>query len=336
MKLKLNTINTSLNGGNGRGKGRRFFSQFALFLGAVMISFLIWIVLYVQQKTVYTIRVDVDYSQIDTKYYLPESHTKYIQVDVQDKVFNLIDIYNKDLSITATLPTKINDSYYVQMDKGQFEDEISALLPPSTQISKIYPSTINIPLKEKNSKKVPINTDLNVSVKSGYISYPIKVFPSYINIYGDKKLLDGINSINIKTPPYTDLSDTTSFEAKVILPDGVTTNFMSVKVVIPIEMISQMQLTLPIEVVGQPIDKVLYPLPSKAQLTVSMPISKLLDLKNNSNLRAENEFVIGVKYPKKSLEDDDSQLDIELIEAPEWVISYTTNPARVQYIIKTK
>lgn len=339
MRLKLGKGNIKRSAGTSLGRSHRG-SKLLTYLVALIISIGFWFVQSLQSTTITTIKIPIDYSYVLTKYYFSDNMPSYIEVEVKDKVSHLMSFSDDSTASIKMIPQKIGNNYYLKMTRKDIVDYISSILPATTSVLKVFPASINYTLNPKKRKSVSIyvNEDI-LPIKSGYMAYPIELSPSKIEIYGDKKDLDTINQIRIKLPKLKSISDTISFEAKTILPKGITSQIDSVRVVVPVELISQLQLTLPINVVGQPQDTTLYTLPSTAQISIAMPISKLRKLKEDKDLGESNQVAIGVLYPrdKESLSSSDmSSLDVQLIEKPRWVTSYTITPSKVQYILETK
>lgn len=314
------------------GKKRKSVSKTLTFVLIILFSASFWFVNYVQSKMQITIRIPIDYEIIKTKYQPKQNLPKYITVEVKDKWINLLRT-KKNVSYMAK-EQKAGNSYKLTFDERTIKDFVAKCLPSSSEIISVSPTKLEIPIVLKYSKKIPIKSDLDIQLRNGYTVCDTKLSQESIIIYGDKEILDGIDSAKLSLPIKKDIHHNIDSYAKVILPNGVTTSTDSIKVNANIEIISQMDITLPITIVGVPSNIEFHTLPSNAKVSISMPISKLKELKNNKDFPIESQIVIGIIYSEEFSLSGNNSIVVKFIEKPKWIMDYTITPSKVQYIIE--
>lgn len=332
MKLKSYIDKEKGGGTNTSGAKKRASSGAITFIWIVLFSTALWSIHYLQSKTQMTIKIPINYDTIKTKYHPKQELPQYITINVKDKVINILKA-RKDVYYTAK-GQKTNNSYKLIIDEKMIRDFATRFLPSSSEIISISPSKIEIPLDLKSSKNIPVIADLDTYLRNGYTVCKKELSPNTITIYGDKETLDGIDSLTLAMPIKKDINKNIDLFAKVVLPKGVTTSTDSIRIKAEIEMITQMEVSLPIDILGVPNHSKIYALPSNAKVTISMPISKLKELKSNKDFPIESQIAIGIIYNNDLDSFDNNSIEVKMIEKPEWIIDYTITPSKIQYIIE--
>lgn len=302
---------------------------------SLLVSILSWVIITLQSYNTHTLRIPIDYSNIENAYYINNPKSEFIEVEFKAKTIDLLNLINSNFVYNLNR-SKILDDKYIQISKKDIEDYVASILPSSITLMKLYPNDINLDVSIKSSKTIPISTHFNIPIENGYMAYPYIIEPASVMVYGSKKDLDNISELELSIPNFDNkFIDTTQFTAKIKLPKGISSNIKKVSVKAPIEIISEMKIDLPITVVGLPTDTTLYVLPDNATVNLAMPISKLRELKTNKDFKIEHRVVIGVTYPRN--DDNNAEikniLPITMIEKPEWIVNYSISPKEVQYIV---
>lgn len=315
-----------------KGSVKKSGARTITFIIIVSFSLILWSINYLQSRLQMTVRIPINYENIETKYQPKQKLPKYIVVEVKDRVINLLRC-NKDV-VFIPKEQKIGNLYKLTFDDKTIKDFVTKNLPSSSEIINITPSKLEIPLILKYSRKVPIKKMLDIDLKDGYVVCDTKFSEDEITIYGDRDIIKNIDSVGLVLPKEKDIHKDIDIYADLILPKGVTSSIQKVRVNANVEVISQMDLTLPINIVGLPSNLLVHTLPSNAKISISLPISKLKELKNNKDFPIESQIVIGVVYNEDFNFSENNSIEVELIEKPKWIMDYRITPSKVQYIIE--
>ncbi|HHY75622.1 MAG TPA: hypothetical protein GX500_02430 [Firmicutes bacterium] len=96
--------------------------------------------------------------------------------------------------------------------------------------------TVSVPMKSRPpAKEVPIRAQTQGAPKTGYRVKAVYVNPSTAKIRGDSSLTAGLSYISTERIDVTDRTQTFTYPANLIIPQGVTSEVMRVNVTVEIE-----------------------------------------------------------------------------------------------------
>lgn len=146
------------------------------------------------------------------------------------------NIKNIDKNTILTLPIQAKNSF------GNVIKEVSA-----------EPSVVEVLLPIKKKKSVPVFFKSKGELKEGLEVASVNIDPSSIEIIGDEKDLEKINSINIKPIDISKINANTIKEAELDLPENISTfsGLNKVSVDIKVEKIEEKNVSLDVEIINE-------------------------------------------------------------------------------------
>lgn len=329
MKLKLDPEN------KGRAKKtqkkRRKSKGYRGFFWAFLLSIATWLFLAIQSKRSYVFRIPIDYSELAITYSWSGHLPDYLEVKLLDWGYNFLEYSFKKPVVLYPQSTLRRDRAEILLSSDSIMSFLGRAFPTGA-IEDVSPANIITELKPKERKKIPVVQQFEVPSADGYISSPCQFTPDSIEIYSSKEQLRAIKELKVSMDITHPLDKALEMSVPVTLPEGVSSETSLIKIHAPVEPFTQLTIELPINVVGQPRDVVLYTLPSTAKVNILIPLSLYKKVKEIS---LSEILALGVVYPKeRDTEASELALDVRLLEKPNWVKRYTIQPSRVQFIEK--
>ena len=204
------------------------------------------------------------------------------------------------------------------------KDQISRQLPAELQLLEIKPDTLSFQFAGKVSRMVKIQADFNYSIVTQFtIKDKIMLTPDSVEVTGPDFILDTLAFI------YTERQDlgelTKNYEDKVRLsqkPD-LTYNLTRVECFIELERFTELQVSVPIEVLNLPDSILLQTFPSSIKVNCKIGLSKYDRIENYP-------FRAVVDYEK--IEERAPTLSVSIQNPPDYLLSYEYYPKTVEFL----
>lgn len=331
MRLKLGqgkTGSQQKKGAGAKGSPRGGRSSLLSFLFFLFISFAFWFVQSMQGDFTRKVYIPVVYDSIPSDLVPSSELPRYIVVQVEDTGFEQITYSIYGLSAIRVGREGIQADPVLLMGSKELHDQVVARLSPTAYIGDMSPQEIRIPLLRRASKRLPIVAEFLPFPAPGYMAYPPVFTPDSITVYGSADLLAGLEYIATEDLEVEELKHTLTSKLQLELPSGVISEHMQVQMHIDVEEYTEHLFTLPISVSGAGRGYRLLPLPSVAQLRITIPRSRYNEL-------VDTDFELSVAFPRLEGEHTTNKpLEVRLSKHPDWVKHYRIEPQAVQYVIE--
>jgi hypothetical protein len=204
------------------------------------------------------------------------------------------------------------------------KDHISRQLPTELQLLEIKPDTLYFQFADKVTRMVKIQADFNYTIVNQFtIKDGIMLTPDSVEVTGPDLILDTLAFI------YTERQDlgelTKKYEDKVRLsqkPD-LTYNISRVDCSIELERFTELQVSVPIEVLNLPDSILLQTFPSSININCKIGLSKYDRIESYP-------FRAVVDYEK--IEERVQTLSVSIQNLPEYLLSYEYYPKTVEFL----
>jgi len=207
-----------------------------------------------------------------------------------------------------------------------FEKQIKAKIPVSTQIIEYYPSEIVIEKGVLKSKRVPVILLSDISCDSQYcMSEECKISPSSIKIYATQEILENIDTIFTDKLVLKDLTKPTEAIVNLKFPNKVKSETTSVKVQVPVEIIIEGELSVPVKVVNVPEQYHIKTMPREVIVKYNAGKSKFKHIN-------ASEFNLVIDY-NEIIDSNSKSQYIIVKKSPKDVINLKLSPESVEYIV---
>jgi len=217
-----------------------------------------------------------------------------------------------------------NDSSKAYILTRYLRDQVARQLPAEIQLLEINPDTLHFRFAREISRKLKIVPDFSFGVDKQFtIKDGILLEPDSVEVTGPHVILDTMRGVyTVKT----DLGQLTKdFSDKVRLKKvkDLAYGFSKVNCRIQLEKFTEVQLSVPINVLNLPDSISLQTFPSRVQLTCNVGLSKY-DRMEASPVRAVVDY--------SEINDRTSMLDVKLQNIPVYLISYEYYPKKVEFL----
>lgn len=207
-------------------------------------------------------------------------------------------------------------------------DQIARQLPSELQLLEISPDTLQFRFADKLTRKVEIRPDFNYSiVKQFTIKDKIQLSPDSVEVSGPDLILDTLEFVLTE---HLDLGELTrNYSAKVRLNKQADLSYSVSRVSCSIELerFTELQVTVPIEVLNLPDSILLQTFPPTITLNCKVGLSKY-DWIENYPFRAVVDF--------EKIEERVPTLNVSIQNAPDYLLAYEYYPKSVEYLKSKK
>ncbi len=246
---------------------------------------------------------------------------------MQYKVFrNPVPINFKVSSFNLNRPGQ--DSSRAYIITRYLKDQVSLQLPSELQLLDIKPDTLHFRFAGSVSKQVPVVPDFWYEVDNQFtIRDGILVEPGTVMVTGPDVIVDTLEKV------YTERKDlgliTRDYGKKVKIRPYNGLEFDQTRVLcrIELERFTEVNLSIPVEVVNLPDTISLQTFPSRIKFTCIVGLSKYDRISANL-IRAVVDYA--------SITDDARLLEVEILNTPAYLISYKYYPKSVEFLKSRK
>ena len=252
-----------------------------VFLVCLLFSTLIWLFIKLSQDYKVVVQVGIDYINVPKDKFITKADTSF-SFTVKVNGFKLLThsipkherIAINLTNVSFKESSKTHYSGYIELLK-YVESIIFAKSSIVEEVVSITPEIVYLELDYAYSKKVPVKANYAFTLAKQYFVYsPIKILPDSIYIYGSKPQLEIINAIETDSLDLKNLKE--SFDDFVMLKHSNNFNYnlsqKSVKIIIPIEKFTEMELVVPISIPDNKGSRQIKIFPKNTRLTLMVAL----------------------------------------------------------------
>jgi hypothetical protein len=308
---------------------RQQWKEVPVFLFFVLLSAGFWYLQSLQQEFEIEITVPVKYKNIPEGIILAGDHPPAVVAKIRDKGIVLIN-YSW---LNTFNPVEINIKGLLKSEQPvvtakTIEYALSKQLIASTTLLAFEPQSIHITYTELQTKMLPVEADVNVSLESGYqVSGEITLNPPTVQAHADAALLDTLTRLKTVPVELKKASRTTQITAALQKIDGLRTEPGEVTLTIPVEEYTEKRLTIPVQCENLPENHTLRLFPASVEITCNIPVSRFKDL-------TENDFEIRIPFREFQAGQATGKITLRLTRQPARIATPAIQPDIIEYIIE--
>lgn len=208
------------------------------------------------------------------------------------------------------------------------KDQISRQLPSELQLLEIKPDTLHFRFADRVTRKLKIKPDFNYSiVKQFTIKDEIMLTPDSVEVTGPDLIIDTLDYILTERLDLGEL--TKNYEDRVRLSQKaeLTYDVSRVECIIELERFTELQVSVPVEVLNLPDSILLQTFPSSIKINCKVGLSKY-DRIENYPFRAVVDF--------EKIEERVPTLNVSIQNLPDYLLGYEYYPKTVEYLKSKK
>jgi hypothetical protein len=207
-------------------------------------------------------------------------------------------------------------------------DQIASQLPAELQLLEIKPDTLFFQFADKVTKMVKIKPNFDYSVEKQFtIKDGIMLTPDSVEVTGPDLILDTLNYVYTEKYVLGELNRNYTDKVRLDRESDLEYNTSRVSCSIELERYTELQVSVPIEVLHLPDSIMLQTFPSSVKLNCRVGLSKYDRIETYP-------FRAVVDYNK--IDDGVMALNVNIQNLPPYLLGYEFNPKTVEFLKSRK
>lgn len=305
------------------------------FLVCLLIATFLWLINALNRTYTKTIAIPVKFINLPKNKSLSSELPKEIQADIKASGAKLFFIdfkkHENEIVIDLNNFNKIqSQSKSLAINTALSIGNLSRLFNTEIELIKVKPDSIYFSFGKAFKKVVPVVPDLQIDFDTLYnYGDKVKIYPSSITLFGDSALLKNVDEIRTEKIVLNNLNKTISQKALLILPEdleervGISVN--EVNLTVNVDKFTQLNLEVPVDVIGVPAQLDLKTFPNKVMLQIKVGLLEY------DSLQA-SQFKIIVDY--KDTQKNKHKLPLKIEQQPDNSSVVKIIPDKVEYLLK--
>ncbi len=208
------------------------------------------------------------------------------------------------------------------------KDQISSQLPPELQLLEIKPDTLHFQFAKRVTRMVPVKPDLSFQLDKQFTTINgIQLNPDSLTVSGPDAILDTLGYISTERVDLGLLTRNYSDKIRLKKINGLEFSSSRVDCDIELEKYTEVQLYIPIEVLGLPDTLSMQTFPSRIKFTCNVGLSKY-------DWVTDNLFNAVVDY--SAVDEQKNELTVSIQNIPSFLLNYEYYPRTVEFLISRK
>jgi hypothetical protein len=314
----------------GGGQKLQFRKRILLFSVFLLISAFIWLLNALSKNYTSTIEYPLVYTDFpEGKVFVGEMPDHLdLQINASGYAITRYNMFKKpapiSFDVSAFNLSRGTDSSRPYILTRYLRDEIANQLPAELQLLEISPDTLHFQFAKKVSRMVKIKPDFTYSVENQFtIKDEIKLTPDSVEVTGPDLILDTLAYVYTARYDLGLLTRNYSDRVRLKREADLQYSISRVDCDIELERYTELQVTVPIEVLNQPDSIVLQTFPSTIKLNCRVGLSQYDRIEGYP-------FRAVVDYNK--INDRITTLNVNIQNPPAYLLSYEYYPKTVEFL----
>lgn len=203
-------------------------------------------------------------------------------------------------------------------------DQISRQLPSELQLLEIKPDTLHFRFADRLTRKLEIRADFNFTIDKQFtIKDKIILTPDSVVVSGPDLILDTLDYVLTERLDLGELTRNYSDKVRLSRHADLEYDVSRVSCAIELERFTELQVSVPIEVLNLPDSILLQTFPPSVTLSCKVGLSKY-DRIENYPFRAVVDY--------EQIEERQPALNVSIQNPPEYLLGYDFHPKTVEYL----
>jgi hypothetical protein len=208
------------------------------------------------------------------------------------------------------------------------KDQISSQLPPELQLLEIKPDTLHFQFAKRITRMVPVKPDLSFQLDKQFTTINgIQLNPDSVTVSGPDAILDTLRYISTERVDLGLLTKNYGDKIRLNKINGLELSSSRVDCDITLEKYTEVQLYIPIEVLGLPDTLSMQTFPSRIKFTCNVGLSKY-------DWVTDHLFSAVVDY--SAVDEQKKEMLVSLQNIPSYLLNYEYYPRTVEFLISRK
>lgn len=300
------------------------------FIGFLIVSFLIWMLINLSKQSVTTVSYEVEYYGLSQDKILQENPVDEIKLLVKGTGYKLFatNFSDKKIKLSVDKLRKISANDFYFLTKNQ-KNSIQKQLTSGLLLEDVLQDTIYLKLGRLQSKKVPVLPNLAVKYKLGYdAAEKVLIIPDSILISGPELQLKEINAIQLPELALQNVSSNVTEKLPITLPVSLNKVKMShnnVLIKIMVNKFTEGEFEVPVSVKNISAKQKLNIFPKKVKIVFKIGL-------NDFDKVTADSFEVICDF-KEAVNNEHQYLIPKLKNKPNYVSSVRIVPNKIDFLI---
>jgi len=317
------------------GQKLQFRKRILLFSIFLLIAVFIWFLNALGENYTDHIEYPLEYSDIPADRVLVGEPPGFLDLNVSAHGYALLRyrILKKPVPISFkvsafTLNRPGQDSTRAFILTRYLKDQIASQLPAELKLLEIKPDTLHFQFARRVTRMLPVRQAFEFELDKQFtIRNGIQFDPDSVQVTGPDAILDTLKFVETEHFDLGLLTRNYSEKARLHKLSGLEYSTSRVNCTIELEKFTEVQLSIPIEVINLPDSLSLQTFPSRVKLTCNVGLSNYERVNNNP-------FRALVDY--STLTESRKELDVSIQNVPVYLLSSDYYPKTVEFLISRK
>jgi YbbR domain-containing protein len=208
------------------------------------------------------------------------------------------------------------------------KDQVSRQLPSELQLLEIKPDTLFFQFARSVTRMLKIKPDFTFEMDRQFTTKEgIILEPDSVEVTGPDVVLDTLKVVSTVKTDIGLLTKDYRDKVKLLAIKGLEYNLTRVNCLIELEKFTEVQLSIPVEVINLPDSLLLQTFPSRIKLTCNVGLSKY-DRMDRNLFRAVVDY--------SSIDEKTRELEVAIQNIPVYLLSYEYYPKTVEFLISRR
>lgn len=306
-------------------KGTSTFHDSILLLIFIAISTLFWVIMALNDSAQDSFDVKVSIVNCPDSVTFISDIPEKIHVTVRDKGSVLWRNHYRHPNVNINFREYASNGV-LNFPNNDLQTSLKSIFGSTSQILSLSLDSIYLDYTTGKGKRVPVLIDANASTTSGNVIEGLpRSKPTNVLIYGERTVIDTIRNVITDPVRLSDLSETTSIDAKLKRIDGVRIIPSSVVITFPVERLVKKHAAVTVDVENVPKGESLLLFPSKVPVEYYVAMSRLGD---------DDDESIRLTVDYNSIKSSSvSKLPVSIASYPERLLNFSLQQDSVEFTI---
>ncbi len=316
-----------------------FSKEFLIFVFFLALSGSFWLMMTLNDSYETELSVELRLTDVPKNVVVTEELDSVVRFTVRDKGFQIATYeYGKALNPIFVSFRQYNDGKSRGViPLNDIQKQLSARLHKSTKITSIKATNIEFSFNYGQHKTVPVKLLGTIKPGHNYNLAFVRFYPETVTVYAGRRTLDSIGSAYTERQHISNVTETKEFEVELQKVQRAKFVPNKVKVKLYPDVLTDETVSVPIEVINLPSDKVLRTFPSKVQVRFVVGAYRLRSMPRNAETKellpvgfrvvADYNAVAGGKA---------SKCPVYVASSPEGIRNIRTLSGSVDYVIEQR
>lgn len=298
------------------------------FLFILISTSLIWFILKLSKTYTDTIEFSYELENLPKNKIVKKSNNELIKVQLEATGIKFIrySLFKQTILIDFNQLKEVDDNYYLANEGIKSVVQENLELP--NERFDIKTKDINISTYQLYSKKVPVQSHINIDFATGYDSIvDFQFSPDSLTIYGNQKVLDTIRFVSTKKKTIhkvkESIEDRIAIDMSQLDIHSVSQNEVNYK--LRVAKYTEKKIKIPIDVINVPDDFNLSIFPKEIEVNIEVELQHYDEITNK-------DFRLICDYNQR--EKDDNVLTPHLDMKPKHIKNIRFNTSKINYLIR--